>query len=70
MPKEAPSNQSTQPKPALGAWLLVSLTILASLIMTLFYTVIPIAGLPLLPFLFFGSVCLIVGVCDDLGLYR
>lgn len=40
------------------------------LVMTLFYTIIPIAGLGLLPFLYFGCICLVVGVCDDLGLYR
>jgi hypothetical protein len=37
--------------------------------MTLFYTMIPLAGLQLLPFLFFGCVCLVVGVADDLGAY-
>lgn len=37
--------------------------------MTFFYTMIPIAGLGLWPFLFFGCVSLIVSVADDLGLY-
>jgi len=54
----------------LGQWLLVALTVFVFLMMTLFYTIIPIAGLQLLPFLFFGCISLIVGVCDDLGLYR
>jgi hypothetical protein len=35
-----------------------------------FYTILPLAGLGLLPFLFFGCVCLATGTCDDLGLYR
>jgi hypothetical protein len=48
----------------------IGATILSFLIMTLFYTILPIAGLGLLPFLFVGSVCLVVGVCDDLGVYR
>lgn len=44
-------------------------TVFVFLGMTLFYTMLPIAGLQLLPFLFFGCVCLIVGVADDLGAY-
>ena len=50
--------------------LIVGSTVVVFLMMTLFYTMLPIAGLQLLPFLFFGCVCLITGVADDLGLYR
>ena len=39
------------------------------LMFCLFYTILPLAGLQLLPFLFFGTVCLIVGVADDMGAY-
>lgn len=67
-----PKKSETRSKPplTLGQRLIVALTLLVFLVMTLFYTIIPIAGLQLLPFLFFGCVCLVVGVCDDLGLYR
>lgn len=34
-----------------------------------FYTMLPIAGLQLLPFIFFGNVALVVGIADDLGAY-
>lgn len=55
-----------------GLWGLVKIsgTLVVFLIFMLFYTILPIAGLQLLPFLFFGCVALIVGVCDDLGVYR
>lgn len=68
-PSSQPRTSSKRP-PTFGQKLLVGLTLLVFLMMTLFYTMIPIAGLQLLPFLFFGCVSLIVGVCDDLGLYR
>jgi len=48
----------------------IAATLVLFLLMTWFYTIIPIAGLGLWPFLFFGCVSLIVGVCDDLGVYR
>jgi hypothetical protein len=48
----------------------IAFTVVVFLIFALFYTILPIAGLQLLPFLFFGCVCLVVGVCDDLGVYR
>jgi len=48
----------------------IAATVVMFLLMTWFYTMIPIAGLGLWPFLFFGCVSLIVGVCDDLGVYR
>ncbi len=48
----------------------IGLTVVLFLMMTFFYTMIPIAGLGLWPFLFFGCVSLIVNVCDDLGLYQ
>jgi hypothetical protein len=54
---------------ALGA-LKITFTLVVFLVMTLFYTILPIAGLGLLPFLYFGCLSLIVGVCDDLGMYR
>ena len=47
----------------------IAATVGAFLMFTLFYTILPLAGLQLLPFLFFGTVCLIVGVADDLGAY-
>lgn len=55
-----------------GFWgtIQILVTVISFLIMTLFYTILPIAGLGLLPFFFFGSVCLVVGVCDALGMYR
>ena len=48
----------------------IAATVVLFLLMTWFYCMIPIAGLGLWPFLFFGCVSLIVGVCDDLGVYR
>ena len=38
------------------------------LIMALFYAMLPIASLQLLPFLFFGCVCLLSSIYDDTGL--
>jgi len=38
------------------------------LIMTIFYEMLPIASLQLLPFLFFGTVCLLSSLHDDAGL--
>jgi hypothetical protein len=38
------------------------------LIMTLFYAMLPIASLQLLPFLFFGCVCLLSAYYDDADL--
>ncbi len=38
------------------------------LIMGLFYAMLPIASLQLLPFLFFGVVCLLTSLYDDAGL--
>ncbi len=70
MPNPKDSNSTTKRRPTTGQLFLVALTVLVFLMMTLFYTIIPIAGLQLLPFLFFGCVSLVVGVCDDLGLYR
>lgn len=48
----------------------IGATVVLFLLMTWFYTMIPIAGLGLWPFLFFGCVSFIVGVADDLGAYR
>lgn len=64
------SKTSTKRPITLGQKLLVAMTVGVFVMMTLFYTMLPIAGLQLLPFLFFGCICLIVGVADDLGLYR
>lgn len=47
----------------------ISLTVGVFLMFALFYTILPLAGLQFLPFLFFGCVCLIVGVADDTGAY-
>ncbi|HSC86701.1 MAG TPA: hypothetical protein VLC09_05495 [Polyangiaceae bacterium] len=38
------------------------------LVMALFYAMLPIASLQLLPFLFFGVVCLLTSLYDDAGL--
>ncbi len=35
-----------------------------------FYTMLPLAGLAFLPFLFFGCVCLMTGIADEVGYYR
>lgn len=64
------SKTSTKRPITLGQKLLVAMTVGVFVMMTLFYTMLPIAGLQLLPFLFFGCICLIVGVADELGLYR
>jgi hypothetical protein len=64
------SKTSTKRPITLGQKLIVAMTVGVFVMMTLFYTMLPIAGLQLLPFLFFGCICLIVGVADDLGLYR
>lgn len=48
----------------------LSTAILLFIGFTFFYTMLPLAGLQLLPFLFFGTVALIAGVADDLGLYN
>ena len=48
----------------------LSSVILLFILMTYFYTMIPIAGLGLWPFLFLGCVSLISSVCDELGLYN
>lgn len=40
----------------------------AFLLMSLFYAMLPIASLQLLPFLFFGTVCLLTSIYDDTGL--
>lgn len=70
MAQNEKSKISSKRPTTFGQKLLVGLTVLVFLMMTLFYTILPIAGLQLLPFLFFGCICLIVGVADDLGLYR
>lgn len=64
------SKTPTKPQITFGQKLIVGFTVIVFVMMTLFYTMLPIAGLQLLPFLFFGCVCLITGVADDLGLYR
>ena len=66
----APAEPSLLEKVGVVGILKIGATIVLFLLMTWFYTMIPIAGLGLWPFLFFGCVSLIVGVCDDLGVYR
>jgi len=74
----APKSTTSAPAPeasiieriGIGGVLKIASTIVLFLLMTWFYTMIPIAGLGLWPFLFFGCVSFIVGVCDDLGVYR
>jgi|GEM_PF-2161948 len=66
----APQEPSLIEKVGIGGVLKIAATVVLFLLMTWFYTMIPIAGLGLWPFLFFGCVSLIVGVCDDLGVYR
>lgn len=70
MPQNDHAKTSNKRATTFGQKLIVACTVLVFLMMTLFYTILPIAGLQLLPFLFFGCICLIVGVADDLGLYR
>lgn len=69
-PAESTEESSLIKRVGIGGLLQIAATLLTFLMMTLFYTILPIAGLGLLPFLFFGCVCLVVGVCDDLGVYR
>lgn len=69
-PAESTEESSLLTRVGIGGLLQIAATLLTFLMMTLFYTILPIAGLGLLPFLFFGCVCLVVGVCDDLGVYR
>lgn len=38
--------------------------------MLFFYAMLPIASLQLLPFLFFGTISLLVGIWDEAGGYR
>lgn len=66
----APQEPSLIEKIGIVGVLKIASTVVLFLLMTWFYTMIPIAGLGLWPFLFFGCVSLIVGVCDDLGVYR
>jgi hypothetical protein len=66
----APAEPSLLEKVGMVGVIKIASTVVLFLLMTWFYTMIPIAGLGLWPFLFFGCVSLIVGVCDDLGVYR
>jgi len=66
----APAEPSLIEKVGVTGVIKIAATVVLFLLMTWFYTMIPIAGLGLWPFLFFGCVSLIVGVCDDLGVYR
>ncbi len=76
MSKNSTHTSSQAPEPGFfaraGFWgsIQIVVSVILFLIMALFYTILPIAGLGLLPFLFFGGVCLIVGICDALGMYR
>lgn len=70
VPVRAPAELSLLQKVGALGVLKITFTLVVFLAMTLFYTILPIAGLGLLPFLFFGCLALVVGVCDDLGMYR
>ena len=65
-----PTEKSLLEKVGVGGMIRIMGAVMMFVIMTFFYTMLPIAGLQLLPFLFFGCISLIVGVCDDLGVYR
>lgn len=67
--KNTPVEPTLMEKVGVAGMIKIIATVFVFLGMTLFYTMLPIAGLQLLPFLFFGCVCLIVGVADDLGAY-
>lgn len=68
-PPEAPQVPSLIERVGAFGVLKISLTVGVFLMFALFYTILPLAGLQFLPFLFFGCVCLIVGVADDSGAY-
>jgi len=68
-PSEAPQIPSLMQRVGAFGVLKISLTVGVFLMFALFYTILPLAGLQFLPFLFFGVVCLIVGVADDSGAY-
>lgn len=65
-----PAEKSLLEKVGVGGMIRIMGAVMMFVMMTFFYTMLPIAGLQLLPFLFFGCISLIVGVCDDLGVYR
>ncbi|HXS15615.1 MAG TPA: hypothetical protein VN764_00415 [Polyangiaceae bacterium] len=68
-PKEVPQLPSLMDRVGAFGVVKISLTVLVFLMFAFFYTILPLAGLQFLPFLFFGCVCLIVGVADDSGAY-
>lgn len=68
-PSEVPQVPSLMQRVGAFGVLKISLTVGVFLMFALFYTILPLAGLQFLPFLFFGCVCLIVGVADDTGAY-
>ncbi len=68
-PADVPATPSLIQRVGLIGVLKIAATVGVFLMFTLFYTILPLAGLQLLPFLFFGCVMLIVGVADDLGAY-
>ncbi len=53
---------------SVGTAIKIGLGWLLFLVMALFYAMLPIASLQLLPFLFFGVVCLLTSLYDDAGL--
>jgi hypothetical protein len=55
---------------SVGDFLLLALGGFVCLLLVLLYTILPIAGLALLPFFFFGGVCLMTSIADALGFYR
>ncbi len=53
-----------------GGLIRLSVAVTVCLANVAFYTLLPLAGLAFLPFLFFGCVCLMTGIADEVGYYR
>jgi hypothetical protein len=68
--KETKSTESVLARMGAAGFFKLAVAGVVCLSAIFFYTMLPIAGLQLLPFLFFGCVCMVVGIADDLGLYR
>lgn len=62
--------QSLLQRIGMGGVIRLTLSAIICLANLLLYTLLPLAGLGFLPFLFFGCVCLMIGMADDAGYYR